>query len=136
MPQPILRSRPNVEQVNGPVALEARLGHLFAEQIRLRELLEQTRDILDGRTRSASASASARELFDQTKAELDRVNAEVLRVQDEYCTTPDREDKYCLCLKKLVGSDPREDLKEIEEAKKNPLMFEDLIAELEKIGNE
>lgn len=99
---------PPTNLVNGECALEDKLRRLFAEQVRLREQLEQTR------------------------AELDHVNAEVLRTQDEYCTTPEKEDEYCQCLKKIIGYDPRDMLKEIEEAKRNPQSVKDILAELER----
>jgi hypothetical protein len=99
------------DRIDGPCSLEARLRHLFAEQHRLRELLEQTR------------------------AELDRVNATVLRTQDDYCTSPEREEEYDQCLEKILGFDPRIDLREIEAAKRNPMPIEALLEELEQIGD-
>jgi hypothetical protein len=94
--------------LNG-VSLEAKLRQLYARQDELRTQLEATR------------------------AELNRVSAEVLRTQQEYCTDPGREEEYWQCLKNILGEDPREFLKEIEAAKANPTLFEDLLKELEQI---
>src|SRR5262249_4925843 len=58
-----------LSELNG-AALEAKLRSLYARQRELREHLEATR------------------------TELNRINAEVLRTQDEYCTTPEREEEY------------------------------------------
>lgn len=101
----------NALPANGAPALEERQRHLFAEQRRLRALL------------------------DQARAELDRVNAEVLRTQMEHCTSPEREDEYCQSSKELLDFDPREELKSIEEARKNPIYVEDVLAELEQLGS-
>jgi hypothetical protein len=95
---------------NGAYDVEGKRRRLFAEQQRLRALLEQPRE------------------------ELDRVNAEVLRTQDESCTTPEREDEYYQSLKRIFGYDPRDTVAEIEEAKKNPCSIEDLLAELENLA--
>jgi predicted nuclease with TOPRIM domain len=70
---------------NGHDPLESRLRSLFAEQQRLREELERTR------------------------AQLDQVNAEVLRFQEEYCTDAEREEEYGRCLQKVLGFDTRLD---------------------------
>jgi hypothetical protein len=70
---------------NGRDPLESRLRSLFAEQRRLREELERTR------------------------AQLDRVNADVLLFQEEYCTDAEREEEYGRCLQKVLGFDPRLD---------------------------
>lgn len=95
--------------LNGDQTLEARVRNLFTRQAQLRERLEATR------------------------AELDRVNEEVLRSQMEYCTTPEREEEYHRCVEKVLGFE-RLDLREIEEAKKNPIFLEDLLRELELDG--
>ena len=62
MIQPETQTTATAGPLNGVVGLENRLRRLFGEQQRLRELL------------------------DQTRAELDGVNAELFRFQDEYCT--------------------------------------------------
>jgi len=103
---------PDGTWTNSACAVEARLRHLFAEQFRLRELLEATR------------------------AELDRVNAEVLQTQKEYCTSPEREEEYCQCLEKVLGFNPRISLEEIEAARRNPQSIEDFLAELDRIGED
>ena len=89
---------------------EARLRHLLGEQRRLRELLEQTR------------------------AALDRVNADLLGFQNEYCTDPAREREYDSALARILGFDPRFDPKEIEEALKDPQGIDEFLAELERHG--
>lgn len=100
----------DTELANGACSLEARLGQLLAEQRSLRERLEQTR------------------------TELDRINAEVLRTQEEYCTDEARDLEYRRCMQRLLGFDPYLDLAEIEEARKNPQSFADLLEELERMG--
>ena len=80
-----------IESVDGSSSLDDRLRGLFAEQRRLRELLEQTR------------------------ADLDAVNREVLRFQDEHCTDAVREKEYDGALERVLGIDPRIDLNEVEE---------------------
>jgi hypothetical protein len=52
----------------------------------------------------------------------------VLRSQDEYCTSPEREEEYLQCLEKVLGYDPRIDPKELEEALKNPQDIQDILA--------
>src|SRR4051812_16957324 len=103
MSEPILQEGLAAGQVNGDGGLEARLRWLYGEQGRLRALLEQTR------------------------TELGRINAEILRTQDEYCTTPQREEEFWQCQKRIWGYDPRDVLQEIEEAKKNPHAFADIL---------
>jgi hypothetical protein len=97
--------------VNSQSPLEVRLRQLFAQQVQLREQLETTR------------------------AELDRVNAEVLRTQEDWSRTLEGEAEYNECMKRICGYDLQDVLREIEEAKKNPQSIEDLIAELEKMGS-
>lgn len=92
--------------------LEASLRQLFGEQARLRALLDRTRD------------------------DLDRVNARVLQMQEEYCTDSIREKEYCECLKRIIGIDPREVESQVEQVLANgQLSGEDelqkLIAEIE-----
>jgi hypothetical protein len=87
--------------------LEAKLRHLFGEQRRLRELLERTR------------------------SELDAVNREVLKTQEEYCTDTTREEEYDQGLERILGSNTRLNLKDLEEASANEEKFEDLIRALE-----
>jgi hypothetical protein len=98
---------PNYDPVEGASELENRLRRFFAEQRRLREQLEQTR------------------------ADLDRVNSELLQFQDEYCTDAAREEEYLDCLERVLGYSVRIDLKELEEARNNPRTIEDIIAEIE-----
>src|SRR5438128_84691 len=73
-------------------SLEATLGQLFREQRGLREQLETVR------------------------TELERVNREILKVQEEFCTDAQREEVYQRCLERLLGFDPGIDAKEIDEA--------------------
>lgn len=91
----------------GSSPLEAKLRPLLTEQRQLRDLLEQTR------------------------AELDRVNGEVLRLNEEYCSDPSREAEYFHCLQQILGFDARLDAKEIEEGLKDPQSLRDFLAELE-----
>src|SRR5262249_48692833 len=93
-------------------SLEAYLRQLFARQQQLREQLEAVR------------------------AELDCVNADVLRAQEEFCTSPEREDEYNACLQRILGFDSRIDPQEIEEAKKDPRDAWTVLAELEAMGTE
>ena len=112
MPQLHSSTNQSPGELNGAPAseLEAKLRFFFGEQRRLRELLEQTR------------------------AELDRVNRDLLQYQDEYCTDSGREAEYLDCLESILGYSIRVDPKEIEEAQKNPVDFKAFLAELEKIG--
>jgi hypothetical protein len=109
MAEPNVPANQDRVAVNATRSLEARLGRLFAEQRRLRELLETTRE------------------------ELDRVNREVLRTQDEFCTDPAREEEYLCVLERVLGYDPRIDPKELEDALTNGQSLEELIAELEAV---
>jgi hypothetical protein len=93
---------------NGHDPLESRLRSLFAEQQRLREELERTR------------------------AQLDQVNAEVLRFQEEYCTDAEREEEYGRCLQKVLGFDTHIDAALIEEARAGGQTMDQLIEELEQ----
>ncbi len=101
------------QAINGLISpsLEARLRHFFGEQHRLRELL------------------------DKTRAELDRVNCELLAFQDKFCTDAAREEEYLSCLEQILGYDPRIDPREIEEAMANPGGIEDILEELESHAN-
>jgi len=85
---PVVR---NGDSTNGSPSLESQLRGLFAEQRRLRELLEQTR------------------------ADLDEVNRQVLRFQDDYCTDAERQEEYDSALERILGFDPRIDLNEVRE---------------------
>jgi hypothetical protein len=107
MPEPHADKGQAVSGLISP-SLEARLRHFFGEQHRLRELL------------------------DRTRAELDRVNSELLAFQDKYCTDAAREEEYLSCLEKILGYDPRIDPREIEEAMANPHGIEDILEGLEK----
>jgi hypothetical protein len=109
MPETTVQPSPTTP-LNGVVAfaLEARLRYFFSEQARLRELLERAR------------------------ADLDRVNAELLRFQDEYCTDAVREGEYDRAIERILGFNPRIDPKEIEEAMANPQGIEDILEELER----
>jgi hypothetical protein len=94
-----------------PSELEARLQYFYREQRRLRDLPEPN------------------------WAEVLRVEAELFQFQDEYCTTPEREEEYLDCLERVLGCDPRMDLKMIEEAMANPCSLEDFLKELERLGD-
>lgn len=96
--------------VNGQSELEARLRSLSARQLALRARLEATREELNG------------------------VTAELLRIQDECSASPEQEEEYWQCWKRIEGSDPRDILQEIEEARKNPQSMADFLAELERAG--
>jgi predicted nuclease with TOPRIM domain len=110
MPEQHTQAAETAASINGacPSELEVRLRHIFGEQQRLRELL------------------------DRMRAELDLVNAELRRFQDEYCTDAAREDEYLDCLERIHGVSFRIDPREIEEAMANPQGIEDLLAELER----
>ena len=79
----------DAQSPNGVVGLESRLRRLFEEQQRLRELL------------------------DRTRGELDTVNADLFRLQDEYCTDAARQEEYDGAVERILGFDPRIDLKEV-----------------------
>ena len=111
MPEASTQTTQTATSPNGvcTFALDARLRYFFSEQARLRELLERTR------------------------ADLDRVNAELLRFQDEYCTDTAREAEYLAALERILGYNPRIDPKELEEAMANPQGIEDILEELERL---
>jgi hypothetical protein len=94
---------------NGHDPLESRLRSLFAEQRRLREELERTR------------------------AQLDQVNAEVLRSQKEYCTDAEREEEYGRCLQKVLGFDTQEVPALVEAARAGGQTMDQLLEELEQM---
>ncbi len=98
-----------IESVNGSSSLEARLRGLFAEQRRLRELLEQTR------------------------TDLAEINRQVLSFQDDYCRDAVRQEEYDSAIERILGFDPRIDLKEVEEvlSGKRGCDMGELIAELD-----
>lgn len=104
-----VRAGGTTESVNGSSPLESRLRGLFAEQRRLSELLEQTR------------------------ADLDEINRQVLTFQDDYCTDAERQEEYDSALERILGFDPRIDLNEVEEilSGKRGRDMGALIAELE-----
>src|SRR5437870_471550 len=112
MSEPRTETAQATGSVNGAASseLEARLRQFLGEQRRLRELL------------------------DQTRADLDRINTELLRFQDEYCTDAAREEEYDSALERILGFDPRIDPKEIEEALKDPQGIDEFLAELERQG--
>ena len=91
MIQPEAQGGVNAPSLNGGTSLESRLGRLFGEQQRLRELL------------------------DRTRGELDALNAELFRFQDEYCTDAAREEEYERAVERVLGVNLRIDLKEVEE---------------------
>jgi hypothetical protein len=93
---------------NGTDSLEGKLRQIFAEQRRLRDLLEKTR------------------------TELDQVNREVIRFQAEYCTDAVREEEYNQCLERILDIDPRLNLAELEAARAGGESLEELIQALEK----
>jgi uncharacterized protein YhaN len=101
-----------VASVNGTsaAALEARLRIFFTEQARLRELLEKTR------------------------AELDRVNSELMQFESEYCTDAARQEEYNRAIERILGFDPRIDLNEVEEilAGKRGYDMSEFLVELER----
>ncbi len=107
-PVPPLR----VASANGTraAALEARLLIFFTEQARLRELLEKTR------------------------ADLDRVNAELMRFESDYCTDAARLEEYDGAIERILGFDPRIDLNEVGEilAGKWSCDMKEFIGELER----
>jgi predicted nucleic acid-binding Zn-ribbon protein len=99
---------PNYEPVAGAPELENQLRRLYAEQFRLMVQL------------------------DQTRTELDRVNGEVRRFQQEYCSDTAREKEYEGCIERIFGFSLRDLQAEIETAMKNPHSLEDMFAELEQ----
>jgi hypothetical protein len=101
-------SQQTAEQTNSSTCVEVKLRQLFTQRRKLRATL------------------------DATRVELDRVNAEVLRIQDDYCTSPEREEEYLQYLEKILGYNPRIDPKELEAALKDPQSIEDFLAELEQ----
>ncbi|HKI36765.1 MAG TPA: hypothetical protein VKA46_33225 [Gemmataceae bacterium] len=111
MPETTVQPPQTPTSLNGVVALtmEARLRHFFCEQARLREILERTR------------------------ADMDRINAELFRFQDEYCTDAARQEEYDSAIERILGI-TRIDPKEIEEALagKGVYDFKELIEELER----
>ena len=113
MIQPETQTTATAGPLNGVVGLEGRLRRLFGEQQRLRELLDRTREELDG------------------------VNAELFRFQDEYCTDAARQEEYDSAIERILGIDPRIDLKEVEEilAGKRSCDMREFIEELERTGN-
>jgi hypothetical protein len=108
------------------------------------QLVEPLQQAFEAEERVTRLEATLRMLFarqdelreqgDATRAERKRISDEVLRIQDEYCTSPEREEEYLNCLEKILGFNPSIDPKEIEEAMKNPFSMEDFIAELERMG--
>jgi hypothetical protein len=75
--------------------------------------------------------------LDRMRTELDQINAEVLKTQDEYCTSPEREEEYEQCMQRITGVDGRKELKEIEEALRHPPPpFEELIKILEQVAEQ
>ncbi|HVS36513.1 MAG TPA: hypothetical protein VMS17_13195 [Gemmataceae bacterium] len=110
MIQPEEQPGANGPPPNGTAGLEARLRQLFGEQQRLRELLDRTRQ------------------------QLDDLAAELFRFQDEYCTDAAREEEYDSALERILGINPRIDLKEVEEilAGKRKCDMGEFIEELER----
>jgi hypothetical protein len=103
MAQPDLQAVPEATGANGAVPLETALQQLFAEQRRLRELLEQT------------------------QAEFARVNRAVLQVQQAFCTDEARELEYRRCVERLTGMDPYIAPEELEEAARLGFSFEEVL---------
>jgi len=87
--------------------LEEKLRRFFEEQRRLRALLNQTR------------------------ADLDRVNAGLLNFQHEYCIDAAREEEYLQCLEKVTGIDPRAEELRMNEGLRDGVTFEQIIQALE-----
>jgi hypothetical protein len=112
MAQPETQVPASAESVNGVVGLESQLRRLFGGQQRLRELLDRTRQ------------------------ELDDVNAELFRFQDEYCTDAARQEEYDSAIERILGFDPRIDLKEVEEvlAGRRSCDMREFIEALEHVG--
>jgi hypothetical protein len=94
--------------------LEARLGHLL-EQRRLGALLEQALAEAGQSTAPEAHEKPAGKLADQARADLDRINAELARFQNEYCTDAAHEEAYDSALERILGFNPRIDLNEIKE---------------------
>jgi hypothetical protein len=97
---------PSFDPIEGASELENRLRRLYSEQNRLMVLL------------------------DQSRTELERLNSEVRRCQEEYCTDAAREAEYLDTVERILGRKVRIDPKELEEARNNPQTFEAFIAEL------
>jgi hypothetical protein len=103
-----IQAVPEAILVNGDASLETTLQRLFAEQRRLRELLEQT------------------------QAEYARANRAVLQFQQGYCTDPARALEYRRCVQRLTGLDPYITPEEIEAAERTGLTFEQLLEAIEE----
>jgi uncharacterized protein YhaN len=114
MPELQAKSEQNVMSLNGTGLsdLESRIRQFFDAQQRLRALL------------------------DQARAELDQVNAALMRFQDEYCTDAAREEEYLSCVEQILGCSVRLDPNELAAALADPQSTEEFLAELEKIGQE
>ena len=97
---------PNFDPVEGASELENRLRRLYSEQNRLMVLL------------------------DQARTELERLNNEVRRCQEEYCTDAAREEEFLDTVERILGPGVRIDPKELEEARNNPQTIEAFIASL------
>lgn len=115
--------------------LEARLRQLFGEQRRLRALLDQTLAEAGLLTLREVHERRLGELADRTRAELDRINTELFRFQDEYCTDPVRAEEYDSTIERILDFDPRIELSEVEDvlAGKRGCDMKKLIEELERI---
>src|SRR5208283_458194 len=117
MSDPRVESVQATSPINGAAVsqLEARLRHLLEEQRRLRTLLDQTSAEAAPLSSEEVHAKGLTELANRTWAELDRINDDLYRFQDEYCTDAAREAEYDSALERILGFDPRINLNEIEE---------------------
>ena len=136
MSKPHTEIAPTTGSINGAASseLEARLRHFFGEQQRLRALLDQTLAEAVPLTWREVHEKRLGELADRTRADLERINAELFRFQDEYCTDAAREEEYECAIERILGFDPRIDLHEVEEvlAGKRNCDMKKFIVELER----
>jgi len=135
MSEPRTEAAQAAGSINGAASseLEARLRHFFGEQRRLRALLDQTLAEAGLLTLQEVHEKHVTEVADRTRADLDQINAELCRFQDEYCIDAAREEEYDRAIERILGFDPRIDLNEVEEilAGKRSCDMNKLIVELE-----
>jgi hypothetical protein len=138
MSEPRAETTQATGSINGATTseVEARLRYFFGEQRRLRALLEQTEAEAGLPSLQEVQEKRPGESADRTRADLDRINAELLRFQDEYCTDPSRAEEYDSAIERILGFDPRIDVKEVEEilAGKHACDMKKHIEDLERIA--
>ena len=138
MVQPNAQTAVGATPLNGVGGPDARLRHLFAEQQRLRELLDRTRADAALLKKEDADDHRLPEFVRLMEKELEGVNAELFRFQDEYCTDTAREEEYNRAVERILGFDPRVDLKEVEAilAGKRGCDMREFLEELERTVGE